>query len=217
MIEKMRVVSNPLTIIAIFAALAEVAGTVVLGLVDISIQRIFVWFVMFFPILIVLLFFTTLNFNPKVLYAPSDFKDEANFIQTMLGAKKIEDALARIDQKVEAAELQIEKLNHAEQRVLDGDQKTKAISEILSSMKQEIQATRETAEDLKVLGFVKLPHSVNQAQIIRALSVNGKASTIKEISELTELDEQVTARALANLGRRGVVTKALDGSGYRLA
>lgn len=56
MIEKIRAVSNPLTIIAIFAALAEIAGTIMLGLVDATIQSIFVWFVMIFPILIVVLF-----------------------------------------------------------------------------------------------------------------------------------------------------------------
>lgn len=56
MIEKIGSVNNPLTIIAIFAGLAEIAGTIVLGVVDKSIQEMFVWFVMLFPMLIVLLF-----------------------------------------------------------------------------------------------------------------------------------------------------------------
>jgi len=86
MIEKVTRISNPLTIIAIFAALAEMAGTVSLGLIDQSLQGIFVWFVMLFPILLVLAFFITLNFNPKVLYAPRDFRDDQSFIATMSGS-----------------------------------------------------------------------------------------------------------------------------------
>ena len=39
MLEKMKAVSNPLTIIALFAALAEVAGTVSLKFLDPSLQK----------------------------------------------------------------------------------------------------------------------------------------------------------------------------------
>lgn len=85
MIERMPRISNPLTIIAIFAAFAEIAGTVSLRLVDTSLRGIFVWFVMLFPVLLVVLFFLTLNYNPKVLYAPRDFRDEQNFITTVTG------------------------------------------------------------------------------------------------------------------------------------
>ena len=74
MIENIKPVSNPLTIIAIFAALAEVAETVALAMADEQIQATFVWFVMGFPLLLVISFFLTQNFNSRVLYAPSDFK-----------------------------------------------------------------------------------------------------------------------------------------------
>ena len=80
MIEKIKPVRNPLTIIAIFAGLAELAGTIALGIVKQELQEVFIWFVILFPILLVILFFITLNFNSKVLYAPSDFKDESNFL-----------------------------------------------------------------------------------------------------------------------------------------
>jgi hypothetical protein len=59
MIEKIKAANNPLTIIAIFAALAEVAGTVALGLVDKPLQQTFVWFVMGFPTLLFALFLVT--------------------------------------------------------------------------------------------------------------------------------------------------------------
>ncbi|MFH0728780.1 MAG: hypothetical protein V2B19_20900 [Pseudomonadota bacterium] len=72
-------VKNPLSIIAIFSGLAEVSGSVVMPLVDSNIQHIYVWFLMLFPCLIVILFFITLYFRPKNLYAPSDYKDEQLF------------------------------------------------------------------------------------------------------------------------------------------
>lgn len=83
MLKKVNKVSNPLTIIAIFAGLAEINGTVVVALLPTEIQVIFLWFIIIFPILLVVLFFLTLNFNPKVIYAPSDFTNEDNFLKTM--------------------------------------------------------------------------------------------------------------------------------------
>lgn len=78
-------VSNPLTLIAVFASLAEIAATAVLPMVEGAVQGVFVWFVMLFPVLLVVLFFVTLNWNHGVLYAPSDFTDESNFLRTLFG------------------------------------------------------------------------------------------------------------------------------------
>lgn len=80
MIEKITRISNPLTIVAIFAALAEVASSVVLVMLPESVQAVFIWFVMIFPFMLVVVFFVVLYKKPEVLYAPSDFKDESNFI-----------------------------------------------------------------------------------------------------------------------------------------
>ncbi|QXV74673.1 hypothetical protein [Rhizobium phage RHEph21] len=72
-------IRNPLTVVAVFAAFAEVSGTAVLPLLEKDVQHIYVWFLMLFPTLLILLFFATLNWNHTVLYAPSDYKDEDNF------------------------------------------------------------------------------------------------------------------------------------------
>jgi DNA-binding transcriptional ArsR family regulator len=74
-------VSNPLTVVAIFSGLAEAFATIALVNVPLEIQQIFVYFVMVFPILIVLLFFAVLNWNSTVLYAPGDFDDEAMYLE----------------------------------------------------------------------------------------------------------------------------------------
>ena len=80
MIEKIKPVNNPLTIVGIFAALSEVFSIGVLGFIDKGLQIIFIWFIMGFPLILVLAFFITLNFNPIVLYAPKDFRKDENFI-----------------------------------------------------------------------------------------------------------------------------------------
>lgn len=80
MIEKVGHVRNPLTIIAIFAGLAEVGGTIVLPLLDPVTQSKYVWFLMFFPMGLVGIFFFVLYKKHHVLYAPSDFKEDNTFL-----------------------------------------------------------------------------------------------------------------------------------------
>lgn len=79
MVEKIGHIKNPLTVIAIFAALAEVSGTVVLPFLDKETQHVYVWFLMCFPILLVAIFFFVLFKKHHVLYAPTDFKDDKTF------------------------------------------------------------------------------------------------------------------------------------------
>lgn len=92
MVEKIGTIRNPLTIIAIFAAIAEISGTLVLPFISDGNQGTYIWFLMVFPLLLVVLFFITLNFNHKVLYAPSDFKDEDNFFKSLKSASPAERA-----------------------------------------------------------------------------------------------------------------------------
>lgn len=219
MIEKLRAVSNPLTIIAIFAALAEVAGTIMLGLVDASIQGIFVWFVMLFPILIVVLFFATLNFNPKVLYAPSDYKDEDNFLQTMLGAKFFSNNLESIENKIEEAKLaidqEIQKRIGSTEGVNDASIKA-LISEHLKGISSSVESARETAEDLKLISFEKLPNSALQARIMHILKSKGSFVALSEISDIVGISPEATRRSLEKLRNRGVTELSADESSYKL-
>lgn len=74
-------IKNPLTIIAIFAGIVEVGSTTVLPFLNSEVQLIYVWFLIAFPSLLVITFFATLNFNHKVLYAPSDFQNDNAFVK----------------------------------------------------------------------------------------------------------------------------------------
>ena len=77
--KKVTKVSNPLTMIGIFAGLSETAGVVVLPLIAQTHQKYFMWYVMGFPILLVCLFFYVLIYHHVNLYAPGDFRDEKIF------------------------------------------------------------------------------------------------------------------------------------------
>ncbi len=91
----MKKISNPLTIIGMFAGIAEVSGTVVLPFIDRSLQYLFIWYVMGFPVFLVAVFFLTMNYNPNVLYAPSDFDDENNYVK--LAQKRVNE----VDEEIE--------------------------------------------------------------------------------------------------------------------
>jgi hypothetical protein len=80
MSNKLGTVKNPLSVIAIFAGIAEISGAAVLPHISPENQQLYIWFLMSFPFALIILFFITLNWNYKVLYAPSDFQNEENFV-----------------------------------------------------------------------------------------------------------------------------------------
>lgn len=130
MIEKVGPIKNPLTIIAIFAAIAEISGTMVLPFIEKSNQSIYVWFLMIFPILLILLFFLTLNFNHKVLYAPSDYKNEDNFLQSLPRASFIE--------KVQQIQAELEEAEPAESAQGEGSTSAQTPQQVQLPAKQEV-------------------------------------------------------------------------------
>lgn len=80
MVGKQSHIRNPLTVIAIFAGIAELSGTAVLPALEPAVQYIYVWFLMGFPTALVVLFFLVLYLKHHVLYAPSDFRDDKGWL-----------------------------------------------------------------------------------------------------------------------------------------
>jgi hypothetical protein len=76
-------IANPMTVIAIFATLSETSAAVSLPFLDNKEREIYVWFLISFPFYLLLLFFVTLNFNYRSLYAPSDFEKGKHFIKVL--------------------------------------------------------------------------------------------------------------------------------------
>jgi uncharacterized tellurite resistance protein B-like protein len=209
MIEKIRAVQNPLTVIAIFAALAEVAGTVALATVDKELQRTFVWFVMAFPTSLVLLFFVTLNFNPTVLYAPSDFRNEENFLNTLVGRNELSSSFQSLTTQLEVAQQQI--VTEAVKQVgAAGETERKKLTQIVNQqielVREKVESTRESAEEITYEAILRaFPRSELQARIIELLTKNKKPMTADDIAYAVSMSQLATNRALEKLARRGAV------------
>ena len=126
---KIGAVKNPLSVIAIFAGIAEISGTIVLPHIDPNNQELFIWFLMLFPSTLVVLFFITLNWNYKVLYAPSDFKDEEHFVNMQKATTseifmKMSDELTSEDEAEETSSN-----NESDKNVLNLDEARNVISD----------------------------------------------------------------------------------------
>jgi hypothetical protein len=104
--EKIGHVRNPLTIIAIFASIVEISGTVVLPRISEANQGIYIWFLMLFSTLLIGLFFYILWSRHHVLYAPSDFKDESHFINLFQPATR-QERIKKFEEEMKEVETEI--------------------------------------------------------------------------------------------------------------
>ncbi len=149
MIEKVGHVKNPLTIIAIFAALAEVGGTIVLPLLQPVTQYIYVWFLIFFPIGLVGVFFYVLYNKHHVLYAPSDFQEDSSF-KELLERQSPTQRIEILNQEV------IAETKPESSTALEGtnEQDPGAIS-ALRILQQDYRATYLLAEELAIAKLAK--------------------------------------------------------------
>ena len=120
----MKKISNPLTIIGMFSGTAQLAGTIVLPFVSPELQRIFIFYVMTFPLLLVFAFFYILIKHPDNLYSPSDFRDEDNYMKLRMTVKAISDRLTEVRDKNPESAKEIESLQQSLQSILNSDNKT---------------------------------------------------------------------------------------------
>jgi ElaB/YqjD/DUF883 family membrane-anchored ribosome-binding protein len=205
MIEKIKKISNPLTIIAIFAALAEVAGTAALVGIDKEVQEVFVWFVMLFPTILVLLFFVTLNFNHHVLYAPSDYESDRAFLEAIKGRKELEINFASLETEVNSLPETLEGALNEKIEGLNKDQIKKLksiISQELASVRARVEVTKESAEEFSLQA---LPRSELQARILSFIYMSKHPVTLKELSDNLPMSEAATERATSKMVKRGTI------------
>ena len=72
-----------MTVIAIFATLSETSAAISLPFMDNKEREVYIWFLISVPFYLLLLFFATLNFNYRSLYAPSDYEKGEHFINAL--------------------------------------------------------------------------------------------------------------------------------------
>jgi hypothetical protein len=87
---------NPITVIAIFATLSETSAVATLPFLDDEERGVYLWFLITFPFYLLLLFFATLNFNYRALYAPSDYEKGEHFIEVLGDMEQREDEAADV-------------------------------------------------------------------------------------------------------------------------
>ncbi len=174
-------VSNPLTIVAIFAGVAEAFATGALVLLPLEIQKNFVYFVMFFPLLIVVTFFGILVKKPQVLYAPSDYSDEKNFIV----ANGIEKVLsAKTEEVVESIKRDAPELNSS------------TIESLRHSLKNSFKTAAEDSFEQLILDYLK-EHPNN-------------AYTATGIGHILSISFRVVADTLLKLESQGLVVRGVE-------
>ncbi|PMH23512.1 hypothetical protein BCU71_10025 [Vibrio lentus] len=174
-------VSNPLTIIAIFAGVAEAFATGSLVFLPVEIQSIFVYFVMIFPMVIVLAFFLILVKKPQVLYAPSDYSDETNFIT----ANGIEQLLsAKTDQIVESVKREAPELN------------SKAINKVRTTLKSSFQSIAENNFENLVVNYLKEHRETSL--------------TTTAISDALSIGFRSVSEALVSCKNKGLVQRTIN-------
>jgi len=204
----MKSVSNPLTIIALFAALAEIAGTVAIKLVAPEMQPTFIWFVMLFPTLIVVFFFVTLNFNAKVLYAPGDFRDEQNYL-AVVNAKQ---GLAIDTFQTMLGEAIPEIVNGVTKAVsANGADDKRKIEEVVQTHLSPVQSfadrVRADRESDAYLGADNIGDDFRKRMwaVRRLLSAEPKPVTIEEIESKLKLEDFEVSLLLLFLANKGLV------------
>jgi hypothetical protein len=150
MTEKIGTIKNPLTIIAIFAGIAEVSGTLVLPFISDNNQMTFIYFLITFPLLLIFLFFGTLNFNNKALYAPSDFTNEDNYIKIFkYNFSKQENVEVRVSQEelMQIMNKNLEQIKiHYENKI---DKLEVGLKELRSQLENSKTIEAEIVEDIE--------------------------------------------------------------------
>lgn len=179
MVEKIGHIKNPLTVIAIFAAIAEISGTTVLPFIEPDNQGIYIWFLMLFPVFLVGTFFLTLNLNHRVLYAPSDYKDEKNFVNPY-GKASPEEQGKKLKEEVE----EIEAEESTEKPNTESTSRKIQPSTEPSHEKFMSAAEINTARHRQLMADVTLAEKLAVNKLTKELGLNFKTDVRLELPEL---------------------------------
>ena len=177
-------VSNPLTIIAIFAGLAEALATIALVQLPPEIQSIFVYFVMAFPSGIVLLFFYVLYFKNTVLYAPSDYADQTHYLEANqikeTVSERIDEIFSEINKNgMRLTREEIEKAKSSLEESIEQSTSLPRKEQILTYLDGRTATTKEISDELDIhpsYVFNILHNLLKKGVVIRQKNERSRAS-----------------------------------------
>jgi len=139
---------NPLGIIALFVSLIYGFACLVLST---SISNLhgqeerlpLIWFIILFPLLILGAFTYLVIYHHKKLYAPSDYKDEKNFVNAFIGNKDVSSDLEKVN-------IQLKSLTNEKDN-------TNLIASI-NNISAEIERIKEKSEKIPINNLWRLNH-----------------------------------------------------------
>ncbi len=221
MIEKIRAIKTPLTIVAIFVAIIEVVSAVSLVTLNEECRLIIVWFLVLFPTLLVALFFFTLWFKPWVLYGPHDFRDERHYIEMFTVTQKATLELDRITAQFQKSNKQILDTIISYSNSQKGD--TSQISELIanenSQLARRIYSVISSLEQHAMsIPPYDLPQSRLQNDIFHELRKNPAGLSFSQICEKIKRDKTDIKKGLDRMVQRHIIKtmECSDGSLYAL-
>lgn len=217
MVDKVNKVSNPLTIVAIFAGLAEVAGTVALGLLDSNTQQIFIYFVMGFPVLLVSLFFLVLYHKHSVLYSPSDFANQEHFLRVARGKfefdNDINEITSQISQFKEEIYKEISSLSKDSEAKADLEKK---IENVFSELSSKIEDAKLSAAGITQSALSSYNHVMEKKEwLIYNIIKNSPKVDITGIkNEIAKLQVEISSKELSiilgTLLNKGIISQYVE-------
>lgn len=163
---------NPLGIIALFISLIYGFACLVLSTSLKNLQgqteRIpLIWFIIIFPILILIAFTYLVVYHHEKLYAPSDFEDEKNFVKVFRGNKEIAEDLGSVSDKIK--------------EIIEESQESGTANSELIKISQDIDKIREKTEQIPINALWQLNHwGSNCASIIGDKMIFSGISTLRE-------------------------------------
>lgn len=208
MSESNRLITSPLGIIGVFAGLAEVASTTAIFGLSPELQATFLWFVMGFPVFLVIMFFITLNFNSRVLYAPSDFKDENNYMNSV-GRSEISKNILSLKSEIESARENIISEARDSLSRLGGEEAARLrdiTDKHMSSILERAEVTEARVEEIVANPeFDRNPVISGVAERVLDILASGESLTGIEISKRVGMRPESISRMLNRLREQGLV------------
>ncbi|MDO6671213.1 MULTISPECIES: ArsR family transcriptional regulator [Cobetia] len=179
--DKIRV-DNPLTMISIFSAAAEGFALYALIKLPPEIQSLFIYFVMFFPTLLVSLFFIALFFKNESLYAPSDYINQEHYLDAQKIKRTVSDTIDEFKtEQDEDTSGQKEKFNW---------------DDLKSTILQSIETSPPELDELKVYGYL--------------MEHKGEFFTARGLKHILYLTTPKINAALERLEQKGLILKGKD-------
>lgn len=172
-------VKNPLAMIAIFSTISEMAMSYTIVNIPLEIQKIFIWFVVTFPFVLVVGFFFVMYRKPAVLFSPSDYKQDEMYINS-------------INTHQPQNNLKIEQIEESVKILQDAIEKIISTGNYDSSIENEFSETRRKLDFLHAMqqnnlfSFLKNELAISDEDIVQIIK------TTKEIRELPFLIMEMT-------------------------